>query len=205
MRRFALALGLSVIALSGAAHADGPSVDPKEAPAGAYQTESRHTLVLFAIPHLGLTDYYGRFEKISGTLNFNPGAPEKSSVSATIDTSSVNVMNSELMGQLVGPAVFDSANFPTATFKSTSIERTGPTTGKMTGDLTIHGVTKPVVFDIRFNGGMSAPLGNAYNLGFHATATIKRSDYGLDKMMWKSFVGDDVTLIIEALFEQPRS
>ena len=66
-------------------------------------------------------------------------------------------------------------------------------------------MTKPVVFDIRFNGGMSAPLGNAYNLGFHATATIKRSDYGLDKMMWKSFVGDDVTLIIEALFEQPRS
>ena len=205
MHRFALTLCLLSIALTGLAHAEGVSTDPKKAPAGAYQVETRHTLVLFAIPHLGLTDYYGRFEKISGTLNFNPGAPERSAVSITIDTSSVNVVNSELMGQLVGPSVFDSSNFPTATFKSTSVERTGPTTGKMSGDLTIHGVTKPVTFDITFNGGLSAPIGNAYDIGFHATATIKRSDFGLDKMMWKSFVGDDVKLIIEALFEQPKA
>lgn len=205
MRRFALTLCLVSFALTGLAHAEGVSTDPKKAPAGAYQVETRHTLVLFAIPHLGLTDYYGRFEKISGTLNFNPGAPERSAVSITIDTSSVNVVNSELMGQLVGPSVFDSSNFPTATFKSTSVERTGPTTGKMSGDLTIHGVTKPVTFDITFNGGLSAPIGNAYDIGFHATATIKRSDFGLDKMMWKSFVGDDVKLIIEALFEQPKA
>ena len=80
MRRIALSLCLASLALAGAAHADGVSTDPKKAPAGAYQVETHHTLVLFAIPHLGLTDYYGRFEKISGTLNFNPGAPEKSSV-----------------------------------------------------------------------------------------------------------------------------
>ena len=205
MRRIALSLCLATFALAGAAHADGVSTDPKKAPAGAYQVETHHTLVLFAIPHLGLTDYYGRFEKISGTLNFNPGAPGKSSVDVSIDTSSANVMSAELINELVGPAVFDSAHFPTATFKSTSIERTGSTTGKMTGDLTIHGVTKPVTFDVTFNGGLQAPIGNAYEIGFHATSTVKRSDFGLDKMMWKSFVGDDVKLIIEALFTQPKS
>jgi polyisoprenoid-binding protein YceI len=205
MRRIALSLCLAWLALAGAAHADGVSTDPKKAPAGAYQVETHHTLVLFAIPHLGLTDYYGRFEKISGTLNFNPGAPEKSSVDVSIDTSSANVMSAELINELVGPSVFDSAHFPTATFKSTSIERTGSNTGRMTGDLTIHGVTKPVTFDVTFNGGLQAPIGNAYEIGFHATATVKRSDFGLDKMMWKSFVGDDVKLIIEALFMQPKS
>jgi polyisoprenoid-binding protein YceI len=205
MRRIALSLCLASLALAGAAHADGVSTDPKKAPAGAYQVETHHTLVLFAIPHLGLTDYYGRFEKISGTLNFNPGAPEKSSVDVSIDTSSANVMSAELINELVGPSVFDSAHFPTATFKSTSIERTGSNTGRMTGDLTIHGVTKPVTFDVTFNGGLQAPIGNAYEIGFHATATVKRSDFGLDKMMWKSFVGDDVKLIIEALFTQPKS
>ena len=205
MRRIALSLCLASLALAGAAHADGVSTDPKKAPAGAYQVETHHTLVLFAIPHLGLTDYYGRFEKISGTLNFNPGAPEKSSVDVSIDTSSANVMSAELINELVGPSVFDSAHFPTATFKSTSIERTGSNTGRMTGDLTIHGLTKPVTFDVTFNGGLQAPIGNAYEIGFHATATVKRSDFGLDKMMWKSFVGDDVKLIIEALFTQPKS
>jgi len=205
MRHTAQILALVAVALAAPAFADNVSTDPKSAPAGAYEIETRHTQVIFAIPHLGITDYYGRFEKVSGALNFNPGTPEKSSVSIAIDTASANVMSSEVMGQLVGPTVFDSAKFPTATFKSTSLLRTGPTTGKMTGDLTIHGVTKPVTFDVIYNGGLKAPIGNAYDLGFHATATIKRSDFGLDKMIWNSFVGDDVKLTIEAMFLQQKA
>jgi len=205
MRRHVLAACL-VVALTGSALGAGVSTDPKQAPSGAYQLETRHTQVIFAIPHFGITDYYGRFEKMSGTLNFNPSAPEKSSVSVTIDTSSASVMSSQLAGELVGPSVFDSANFPTATFKSTSVERTGPTTGKMTGDLTIHGVTKPVTFDVTFNGGLPAPMGAAaYDIGFHATTVIKRSDFGLDKMIWTSVVGDDVKLTIEAMFTQQKA
>jgi polyisoprenoid-binding protein YceI len=115
-------------------------------------------------------------------------------------------MSSELMGEIVGPSVFDSAKFPTATFVSKTIERTGPASGKMTGDLTIHGVTRPVTFDVTFNGGASSPMGGAsYALGFHATAVVKRSDYGLDKMMWTSFVGDEVRLTIEAMFQQQKA
>ena len=204
MRFFALALAIASLMMT-AVHAASVSTDPKSAPPGAYQIETHHTQVIFAITHLGITDYYGRFEKYSGTLNFNPGAPEKSSVDVSVDTSSANVMSSEVLGQLVGPSVFDSAKFPNATFKSTSVVRTGPTTGKITGDLTIHGVTKSVTFDVTYNGGLHAPIGNAYDLGFHATTTIKRSDYGLDKMIWNSFVGDDVKLTIEAMFLQQKT
>jgi polyisoprenoid-binding protein YceI len=205
MRRTSRAFAFVALTLAGPAFAADVSTDPKSAPPGAYEIETHHTQVIFAISHLGITDYYGRFEKVSGTLNFNSGTPEKSSVSVSIDTASANVMSSEVLGQLVGPTVFDAAKFPTATFKSTSLVRTGPTTGKMTGDLTIHGVTKPVTFDVTFNGGLKAPIGNAYDLGFHATAIIKRSDFGLDKMMWNSFVGDDVKLTIEAMFLQQKT
>jgi polyisoprenoid-binding protein YceI len=205
MRRIALFACVASLACAGFARAADVAKDPKSAPAGAYQIEARHTQVLFAIPHLGITDYYGRFEKVSGTLNFNPGAPEKSSVEVVIDTSSANVMSGQLINEIVGPNVFDSTQFPTATFKSTSIARSGPSTGRMTGDLTIHGITKSVTFDVTFNGGLPAPIGSAYDIGFHATATIKRSDFGLDKMMWASFVGDDVKLIIEAMFQQQKA
>lgn len=204
MRQFALPLAFASLIIT-AVNADSVSMDPKNAPPGAYQIETHHTQIIFAIPHLGITDYYGRFEKYSGTLNFNPGAPEKSSVDVSVDTSSANVMSSEVVGQLVGPSVFDAAKFPTATFKSTSVVRSGPNTGKMTGDLTIHGVTKSVTFDVTYNGGLHAPIGNAYDLGFHATATIRRSDFGLDKMIWASFVGDEVKLTIEAMFLQQKS
>jgi polyisoprenoid-binding protein YceI len=204
MRRLALIVCLATLA--GAASGADVSTDPRQAPAGTYQMETRHTQVVFAIPHLGLTDYYGRFEKVSGTLNFNPAAPEKSSVSVTIDTASANVMSSQLVGEIVGPGVFDSAKFPTATFTSTSVVRTGPASGTMTGDLTLHGVTKPVTFAITFNGGVPSPMGAAaYDLGFHATTVIKRSEFGLDKMMWTSFVGDEVRLTIEAMFQQQKS
>lgn len=203
MRRLAL---LVLFAMVSTAAAAAVSDDPRQAPAGAYRIEPRHSQILFAIRHFGLTDYYGRFEKVSGTLNFDPTAPERSAVSVTIDTGSASVMSSELVGELVGPHVFDSANFPEATFVSTSVTRTGPDTGTMAGDLTLHGVTKPVTFNIVFNGGASSPMGgSSYDLGFHATATIKRSDFGLNQMIWSNFVSDDVNLTIEAMFVQQRN
>lgn len=203
MRRLVLAVCLCLLPLT--AGAASPSLDPKQAPAGVYQIETRHTQVLFAISHLGLTDFHGRFEKITGSLTFVPGAPEKSSVTVKIDASSANVPNAELTTELISAHVFDAAQFPTMTFTSTSVARTGPASGRMTGDLTIHGVTRPVMFDVVFNGGMPGAMGGGYDLGFHATATIRRSEFGLDKMMWSSFVGDEVKLTIEALFVQQRS
>ena len=195
---------LFAVSLVAAASAQGVSPDPKQAPTGRYALETRHSQLLFAIVHEGLTDYYGRFDKLSGTLNFDSGEPEKSAVSIAIDTSSIDVPSQQLIGDLAGKAVFDAQDFPSATFRSTSIVRTGPQTGKMTGDLTIKNITKPVTLDVTFAGGRIDPMGSTYAIGFEATATIKRTDFGITGMPWEPFVGDDVKLIIEAVFQQQK-
>ncbi len=194
---------LALLAMTGAALA-APSDDPKKAPTGSYSMDPRHSLVVFAIPHLGITDYYGRFDKVSGTLSFNSGAPEKSSVDVTIDMTSIDVPSKELVGELSGGNVFDSVKFPTATFKSTSITRTGNNTGTITGDLTLHGVTRSVTLDTTFGGLTTDPFSGKDDVGFHATTTLKRTDFGLTGMVWESVVSDNVKLTIEAMFQHAR-
>ncbi|HVU20576.1 MAG TPA: YceI family protein [Rhizomicrobium sp.] len=193
----------ALLALTAAAQAT-PSDDPKKAPTGSYSLDPRHSQVQFAIPHLGITDYHGRFDRVTGNLSYNAGAPEKSSVSVTIDMTTVDVPSKELVGELSGPNVFDTAKYPTATFKSTSITRTGPNTGTITGDLTLHGVTKQVTLDTRFGGLTVDPFSGADDIGFQATAALKRTDFGIQGMVWESIVGDDVKLTIEAMFQHSR-
>jgi polyisoprenoid-binding protein YceI len=202
MRSFLLAL--SVFAFAAVAEAEGVSTDPKQAPTGRYAVETGHSLVLFAISHQDLTEYYGRFDRLSGSLNYDAAEPEKSAVSVSIDMTSVDVPSRELTETLGGDGVFDAKDFPAATFKSTSIVRTGPSTGKITGDLTIKNVTKPVTLDATFEGGRLNAMSDSYALGFHATTTIKRTDFGITGMRWEPFVGDDVTLTIEAMFVQQK-
>jgi polyisoprenoid-binding protein YceI len=201
MRRL-FAASLALAALAGPVLA--ASGDPKQAPTGSYSLETRHSQVLFAIPHLGITDYYGRFDKLSGSLSFNSGAPEKSSVNITIDMTSIDTPSHELMGELMGAGVFDAAKYPTATFKSTSVARTGANSGTITGDLTLHGVTRPVTLDVVFGGVTADPFSGADDVGFHATATVKRTDFGITGMVWEGIVGDDVKLTIEAMFQHKK-
>ncbi len=198
MRRTALALAFT-LSLAGAAAAQ-VSTDPAAAPAGAYDMETRHSQVLFDIGHFGLTGFHGRFDKLSGTLTYDGAHPEKSAVSVSIDMASVDTPFEELNGELSSEHVFDAAKYPAATFKSTSITVTGPGKGKITGNLTLHGVTRRVVLDTVFNGTRPHPMNKTASLGFSATTTIKRSDFGLTSMGWAAFVGDDVTLTIEAMF-----
>ena len=187
-----------------AAAAQQVSVDPKQAPTGRYTMETAHSQLLFAIVHLGLTNYYGRFDHLSGTLNFNSAEPQKSVVTVAIDMTSIDTPSSKLAGDLAGAAVFDANTFPSASFTSRSITRTGPNSGKITGDLTIKNVTKSVTLDATFTGGRLNPMSDSYALGFHATATIKRSDFQLTSTPWSPFVSDDVNLIIEAMFLQQK-
>jgi polyisoprenoid-binding protein YceI len=204
LRRLAFVLAATFLQ-AGNAHAISVATDPKQAPSGTYEIEPRHTQVVFAIAHFGLTDFYGRFDKVSGELNFDPADPTKSTTSIDIDTSSLDTPNAQLNSELQGTATFDTAHFPSATFKSTSVTRTGPNAGKIAGDLTIKGITKPVILDVVYNGGLQSPLGgNAYLVGFHATTSIKRSDFNMTGTMWSSLVGDDVKLTIEALFVQSK-
>jgi polyisoprenoid-binding protein YceI len=194
---------LALLALAGPALAEA-TADPKQAPTGSYSLDPRHTQILFAIPHLGITDYYGRFDKVSGNLNFNSGAPEKSSVSVTIDMTTVDTPSHELIGELMSASTFNTAAFPTATFKSTAVTRTGPNGGTITGDLTLHGVTKSVTLNATFGGLTTDPFSGADDIGFHATATINRLDFGITGMVWESLVGDDVKLTIEAMFQRSK-
>src|SRR5580693_3004640 len=125
-----LALGLAVPAT-----AQTVSKDTSQAPSGTYNLDPSHSQLLFSIAHLGLTDYYGRFDRLSGNLNFDPRNPEKSGVAITVDTSSVDTPSGGVNDELKG-TVFGIRAFPTATFKSTSVTRTGPDTGRIDGNLT---------------------------------------------------------------------
>ena len=105
----------------------------------------------------------------------------------------------------MGTGVFNAAAFPTATFKSTSVTRTGANTGTITGDLTLHGVTKPVTLDVTFGGATGDPfVTGASDIGFHATATVKRTDFGITGMVWEGIVSDEVKLTIEAMFQHKK-
>jgi polyisoprenoid-binding protein YceI len=178
------------------------SKDPAKAPGGSYRLDPRHSQVLFAIGHIGLTDFHGRFDKLSGTLNFNPGQPEKSAVSVTIDTTSVDTPSHELNSVLQGEDVFSSEKFPSASFKSNSVTRNGSDSGRIAGTLTLRGISKPVALDVSFSGVGVDPLNGKPALGFRATARVKRTDFGITGMAWEPMVADEVTLTIEALFEQ---
>ena len=196
---------LLVASLGSTAFAADISKDPVQAPSGTYKLETQHSLVLFSVLHTGLTDYYGRFDRLQGSLRFDGNSPEKSGTIITIDTTSVDTPSTRLNDTLKDASVFSSTQFPTAVFKSTAITRTGPDTGRIEGMLTMKGMTKPVVLDAVFRGGALNPLTGKYALGFHATGVVKRSDFGMTSAIWSPFVSDDVTLTIEAMFEQEKN
>jgi len=175
-----------------------PALAASTAPKGTYTLEPNHTQVVFAIKHMGISTFYGRFGKISGTLNFDPAKPEASVLNVQIDMHVVETHVPELDNTLSN-SVFQSDKFPTATFTATKLQKTGDASGIVTGDLTIAGVTRPVSLNVTFNGGRgTGDATQPYRIGFDATASVKRSDFGLTQMMWSGFVGDDVQLMIEA-------
>ena len=163
---------------------------------GTYTIDNTHTNILFSLSHMGFSHYYGRFNVIEGALAFDANAPEKSKLDVTVDVASIDTNHHKLEEELRGPQWFDVAKFPKATFTSTKVEKISDTTGKVYGDLTLHGVTKPVVLDVILNGAGQNPLMAVQELGFSATAHIKRSDFGV--VQYIPMVGDDVTLTIES-------
>lgn len=199
MLRIAKILSVAMLGLGIAA---GGALAAPLAPKGPYKLDERHTQIIFAIKHEGISTFYGRLGKVSGTLNFDQAKPENSALAVVVDTTTIDTHLPELDSS-VPKDIFQADKFPTATFASTSIAKTGDNTGTVTGNLTIAGVTKPVTLAVTFNGGRGTgePL-QPYRLGFDATATLKRSDFGLTHVFWSGFVSDDVTLMIEAEAER---
>lgn len=196
--RFITALAATaVIATSACALAyTAPGTSLEQTTSGNYEIDGSHTNVLFSLSHMGYSHYYGRFNTISGNLQFDAKTPQNSTLKVTIDIASIDTNNAKLEGELKSKDWFDAAKFPTATFTSTKVEKITPTTGKVTGDLTLHGVTKPVTLDVRLNGAGMNSLANVEELGFSAHGKIKRSDFGVSNYV--PMVGDDIELTIES-------
>lgn len=175
--------------------------------AEVYVIDASHSQVGFRVRHL-VGKVPGRFTSFSGTVDYVPGKPKSWKVDATIDPASINTDNVKRDGHLKNADFFDVEKFPTMTFKSTKVTDVKGDSAKLHGDLTMHGVTKPVVLDLEVGGTTKDPWGNT-RAGFSATGTIDRKDFGI---VWNKaldtggvMLGDDVaiTLDIEAVLKAP--
>ena len=187
----------ALTALPAAAQTAAPQPLP---PSGAYLLDLNHASVTFKINHLGFSHFTGRFDKLEGSLNLNADDPSQSALDVTIYPNSVDTNNVKLEEELRDDKWFNVIKYPRATFHATRIERTGPTTAKITGDFTLMGQTHTVVLDTTLVGEGIHMMTKKQVAGFSATATIKRSDYGLTNLL--PMVGDDVKLEIEAEFDK---
>jgi len=162
--------------------------------AAAYKIDGSHTQVQFTYSHFGFSNITGRFDAVSGTFDFDAAKPENSSISVEIPISSLSTGVDKLDTHLSGPDFFDAAQFPTATFKSNKVTATGEGKLDVAGDLTIHGVTKPVVLAVTIN--KIGQKGDRDAAGFDARVTILRSDFGIPK--YTPAVSDEVRISITA-------
>jgi polyisoprenoid-binding protein YceI len=183
-----------------------------EAPSGEYALDANHTTVTVRAQHFGLAHYQLRFNRVSGSLNFNAENPTQSTVEVTVDTTSLDTPytgDRDFDAELQNSEWLDSTGSPTATFRSTSVESTGPNTARVTGDLTIRGQTHPATLDVTYNGSFRQhPMGMPTSgIGFSARGTIQRSQYGLNVLQptagGNNGVSDQVELVIEAEFNRP--
>lgn len=177
------------------ATAEEASATQSEAVSGEYAPDPKHRYITFSYLHQGFSRPMVRWRDWTGTLNWDAENPENSSVSVTIDASSVDSGVDEFDGHLRDERFFDTANHPEITFQSTSVSRTGDSTGTIAGDLTIKGETKPVTLDVTFNKGAFNERDNSYKLGFSGSTTVKRSDFGVDTYV--PYVSDEVDITIE--------
>jgi len=173
------------------------------APAGAatWEADPAHSSVQFAIRHLMISTVRGEFSKFLAKATGDPANPAGATIEAVIDASSIDTRNEKRDGHLKTPDFLDVAKFPAITFKSTKIEKAGEGKAKVTGDLTLHGVTKPVVLEVEGpTAVIKDPMGNT-KAGAHATTKINRKDFGIT---WNKsldggglMVGEEIEITID--------
>jgi polyisoprenoid-binding protein YceI len=209
MRRLATFVALALAAYSPLAAALD-NATPAPVPKGAYTLDKAHTSLIFRVSHLGFSTYTGRFTRFDAKLVFDPARIATSRVYVTIDPRSIEADNapSGFLDTLSGKDWLDAGRFPEMTFRSKSIEVTSANTFRIQGDLTLHGVTKPIVLDARYNGGYAGhPMDPHARVGFSAHGSFKRSEFGVSYGVpapGTTFgVGDDVEVILESEFSGP--
>jgi polyisoprenoid-binding protein YceI len=167
--------------------------------ASVWDIDATHSSVEFSVRHMMVSTVKGRFDKVTGTVNLDDKNPTKSTVDLTIDPTTIDTHEAKRDGHLKSPDFFDVAKFPTITFKSTKIDKAGKAKFKVTGDLTMHGVTKPVTLMVEGPApGLKNPFGGVSS-GASASGKINRKDWGLtwNKPLESAggvLVGDEVTL-----------
>jgi len=174
---------------------------PVLAQADTWQIDPMHTSVEFTVRHMMISNVKGTFEKTSGTITVEGSDPTTAKIDAVIDASSINTRVERRDADLKSPDFLDVAKYPTITFKSTKVEAAGEGKWKVTGNLTLHGVTKPVVLDVESTGApIHDPMGNT-RAGASATTKINRKDFGLtyNKTLESGgvMVGDEVSITID--------
>jgi polyisoprenoid-binding protein YceI len=159
-------------------------------------SDPNHSEIDFSIVHLSVSKIHGSFGNVKATIVYNEADVTKSTVTATIGVDTVNTGVDQRNTHLKSDAFFDVATMPTATFTSTSVAKNGNHLS-VAGNLTLHGVTKPVVLDVVGpNGSMTDPKGKVHT-GFSATTTIDRTAFGIGPKFPAAMIGDDVSLVIE--------
>ncbi len=196
--RNGLLAGFVAVALVSVAGAAGiESTDVAAVPAGTYDLDGSHTSIGAAVSHLGFTQTTVNFDTLSGKLTYDPGRPDASSVDVKIDAASLDSGWTARDNHLKSPEFFNVAQFPEASFFASKLAPTGANRAQLLGELTLLGVTKPVIVDVTFNG-LGKGFDPATRIGFSGAAKIKRSDFGMKTFL--PAVGDDVAISIQAEF-----
>ncbi|RVU20151.1 YceI family protein [Methylobacterium oryzihabitans] len=177
----------------------GPSADPTQVRPGRYVLDPAHGTITWSLSHFGFSVFYGQFTAVAATLTLDPKAPAASRLAAEVAVSEIGGVGEALSQRLREPDFFDSTRFPKASFSSTQVEPTGPTTARVTGDLTLKGVTKPVVLDVTFTLAGPHPLDHRYTVGFEGRTVLKRSEFGVSA--YAPQLGDEVTLRLAGEFK----
>jgi polyisoprenoid-binding protein YceI len=197
----AMGLFASVLSLAsiGPAQAKALSVDPTGLPKASYRLDPHHTSVTMQVSHMGFSHYTLRFDKISGSLEYDPEDRVHPKLTVDIESKSVDSGDRSLDGEVAGAKFFDSARYPEIVFAAGELIDHGDGQGDLAGELTFHGVTRPVTLAVAFNGWGGDVIGRT-TMGFSATTQIKRSDFGVKA--YEGLVGDAVDLSIEAEFQK---
>ncbi len=168
-----------------------------------YEIDPDHTHVFFSWTHLGFSHPAGRFNKVEGDFQFDAHDPTRSSITVTIPVNSIDTGVAKLDEDLRGPDFFDAAKFPTATFRSTKVQRVGAHGLKVNGTLTLHGISRPTVLDVTINKIGMHPMAGRAAAGFDAKTMLKRSDFGIAKYVPN--VSDEIAITISAETLGPKT
>jgi polyisoprenoid-binding protein YceI len=173
------------------------------AQAGTWQIDPNHSSAQFAVRHLGVSTVRGAFTKISGSAMYDPADPSKTTLEAIIDAASVDTRVEMRDNDLRSPRFLDAQKFPTITFHSKQVRAAGSGKLQITGDLTIHGVTKEVALDVDGpSAAIKDPMGKGQRMGASASTKINRNDFGVSGL--PGVVGDDLSITIDVELTQPQ-